>query len=213
MRQFCDWLCPNLVNPLPCSAGHQSGFLGFETKLAPGSCLRPGWMPQTDVVSPDPLSLYPKVITQEGVGEKNYKSSIKLSMKPVGKFYSLQHLLLTVVPRQDSPCLGIHQGWPVNGVFYFYVNNSLSESQSTLARAPSTHISLVLQWHNFSRWLIRPIINVSPSSECGMLCKLTDSKPQKVLTQLWLCFYMVSAGQWCSINLYHCLQTLIEFYS
>lgn len=152
-------------------------------------------------------SLCPGAITQEGAGEENYKSSIELSMKAVGKFYSLQYLLLTVVARQHSPCLGIPQVWPVSGVFCFHIINSLSESQSTLACAPSAHISLVLQWHNFSRWLIRPIINSSPSLECGMLCKLTDSKPQKVLTQLWLCFCTVSVGQWCSINLYHCQQS------
>lgn len=100
-------------------------------------------------------------------------------MKPVGKFYSFQHLLLTVVARQHSPYLGIDQGWPASGVFYFHVNSSLSESQLTLTCAPSAHISLEIQWHNFSRWLIRLIINFSPCSECGMLCKLTDSKPQK----------------------------------
>lgn len=164
-------------------------------------------MPQTDVLSPDPLSLYPRVITQGGAGEEDSKSNIKLSIKAIGKFYCLQYLLLTVVARQHSPCPGIPQVWAVNGVFCFHVNNSLSESHSTLPCAPSAHISLVLQWHNFSRWLIRPIINFSPSLECGMLGKLTDSKPQKVLTQLWWCFDTVPVGQWCSINLYHCQQT------
>lgn len=90
----------------------------FETSPALGSSLRPGWTPQTDVVSPAAAlnsSLYPR----EGVGEENNRRSIKLSMWTAGKFYPLQPLLLAAVAKQHSVPLGTHQCWPAKRGFLF----------------------------------------------------------------------------------------------